>query len=754
MLSIYSRKTCRHPLIFASALFVLGGCLPTAETDTPDEILAEEPGGSTTMHRLSGSVGDGPITDAQVRVSASDGRILETTISSASASYDITVETAVTDYPLSLLASGGTDLVTLASPDFDMKSVVKNSGENSVANLNPFTTIAVELATDLQGGVTPANVDSAMQIVVRELNSGLSGMTGNAALQSPISGSNIASLVRASEALGELVRRTRDALSAAGQNETGNSIVAALGSDLIDGKLDGRGGPRANARIAAVAGVIRGQIAIETMQNLLRVQGTDATARIAGSMGQVFSGTINPGLADLRVTAELVDALQLGTLAANVFQPSNELDVLIAEAENISAGMTSTQVRQDVSGDARSSFESAAVAIASASAADIELVNEILRNGVAPAQNQAPQIGGSPATSARVGTDYSFRPTASDADGDALIFSISGMPGWLTFNSSNGRLSGTPDISDIGSIEGIVISVTDGQDTISLPAFTLTVLNNPVNSAPTISGNPNTQIDVGVAYSFQPTASDADGDALTFSIANQPAWANFNESSGRLFGTPDATDVGAWENIGISVSDGTDTVSLTAFTITVLEIVTSNTPPTISGNPASQVLANSTYVFTPQAADVDSDALTFSIEGLPGWASFDTSNGRLSGTPAEADVATYSGIRITVSDGEDSATLGPFAITVDAITFGSATLSWAPPSLNTDGTPLTDLAGYKIYWGTTSGVYTESVTLDNPGLTMYVVENLAAGDWYFVGSSLNAAGVESSYSNEAMKVIE
>ena len=82
------------------------------------------------------------------------------------------------------------------------------------------------------------------------------------------------------------------------------------------------------------------------------------------------------------------------------------------------------------------------------------------------------------------------------------------------------------------------------------------------------------------------------------------------------------------------------------------------------------------------------------------------------------------------------------------------TLNWTAPTENEDGTPLTDLAGYRIYWGTTPGSYPDSVTLDNPGLTTHVVENLAPGTYEFVATSFNTAGVESSYSNPATKTVQ
>ncbi len=84
---------------------------------------------------------------------------------------------------------------------------------------------------------------------------------------------------------------------------------------------------------------------------------------------------------------------------------------------------------------------------------------------------------------------------------------------------------------------------------------------------------------------------------------------------------------------------------------------------------------------------------------------------------------------------------------------GSALVSWTPPTENTDGSALTDLAGYKIYYGTSSGSYSETVTINSPGLSSYLVENLGAADWYFVMTAVNDSGIESAYSIEVSKLI-
>lgn len=184
--------------------------------------------------------------------------------------------------------------------------------------------------------------------------------------------------------------------------------------------------------------------------------------------------------------------------------------------------------------------------------------------------NRAPSITGSPATTVTAGSAYVFRPVASDPDGNSLRFSIQGQPAWATFSTSSGRLSGTPTSANVGTSGRITISVTDGTETVSLPAFTIQVIAA-ANRAPTIGGTPPSTVTAEQGYTFQPTAADADGDTLTFSIQNRPTWATFNTATGVLTGTPSAADVASYPNVIISVSDGKASTSLPAFSVAVVQ---------------------------------------------------------------------------------------------------------------------------------------------------------------------------------------
>jgi hypothetical protein len=363
---------------------------------------------------------------------------------------------------------------------------------------------------------------------------------------------------------------------------------------------------------------------------------------------------------------------------------------------------------------------------------------------VNPAADRAPVIGGAPPASVVAGTAYAFTPTASDPDGNALTFSITNQPSWASFSASTGKLSGTPTQAQIGSFANIVISASDGTLSSALPAFAVDVLA-PSDHAPSISGTPATSIVAGAAYSFTPSASDPDGNTLTFTVSNLPSWATFAAASGAISGTPGPANVGSFVNIVISVSDGTLTSRLPAFSITVSPSV--NPAPTISGTPATTATAGTAYSFTPTATDPNHNTLTFSIANMPAWASFNAQSGQLAGTPAAADAGTYSNIRISVSDGTSTASLATFSIVVTQAGNGTATLSWIPPTLNTDGSALTNLAGYHIYYGTSAGNLNQSVQLANPGLTIYVLGNLASGTWYFSINDYTTTGGESAISN-------
>jgi hypothetical protein len=179
-----------------------------------------------------------------------------------------------------------------------------------------------------------------------------------------------------------------------------------------------------------------------------------------------------------------------------------------------------------------------------------------------------------------------------------------------------------------------------------------------------------------------------------------------------------------------------------------------NAAPTITGTPAGSAVPGESYTFTPSASDPNGDSITFAIQNRPAWANFDTRTGRLAGTPTEAQIGMYANVVITASDGTAQTSMPAFSINVAAIGVGNGTaeLTWVAPTLRSDGSPLTNLAGYRVYYGRAANRYTNTVDL-NVGVSTHVVDNLAAGTWYFAVSAIDARGAESALTAPATKII-
>lgn len=200
---------------------------------------------------------------------------------------------------------------------------------------------------------------------------------------------------------------------------------------------------------------------------------------------------------------------------------------------------------------------------------------------------------------------------------------------------------------------------------------------------PTVSGSAPTRVIAGQTYSFQPAVTDPENDTITWTVRNKPRWARFWVGRGRLIGTPTAADVGTYANIVIEANDGTNTVGLSSFTITVDPSNVSNARPTITGDPKTSVKPGAWYAFGPSADDPDDHALTYTIGNRPAWAKFNRFSGRLYGRPETQDTGTYEDIKIWVTDGQLARQLPAFTITVGSGTTGGGSapaISGDPPA--------------------------------------------------------------------------
>ncbi len=265
----------------------------------------------------------------------------------------------------------------------------------------------------------------------------------------------------------------------------------------------------------------------------------------------------------------------------------------------------------------------------------------------APTDNPSPSvspdntgdiISGDFPTSGTVGVHYEYTPSANVS---GVIFSIQNKPSWASFTTGTGTLSGTPDVA--GTLSDIQVTGTAGGKSTTL---TFTIIVGAADAA--FSGTYPTSVLADHLYSFTPTSLVG---GVAYTIQNKPSWATFNTSTGKLEGTP--TTPATHSDIGITGTAGARTNSVT-FAIEVTE----NSPTSlISGSFPTAGKEDFLYSYTPTA---NTSGITFSIANMPSWATFNTSNGKLSGAMT---AGTFSDIEVTGTKAGKSTTL-TFTITI------------------------------------------------------------------------------------------
>jgi hypothetical protein len=542
-------------------LFGVAGC--SGDSDDTASVVGKL--NFVAANRVTGSVGDGPIVGARIRMYSRRGDMFQEFTSSSTAEYDVLIRARGSDYAVIIEADQGTDIVTGTPPDFRLVSGILRPNTRSISNLNPYTTLIFKAAL-ASGGVSDSNVSAMRDAVLNRYGFGLGGGYIADPITTQIDDSNAHVIVKTSETLGEMIRRTRDALP----NLDGDAVVAALSADLTDGWIDGRGARGHDARLAAVANVASAAVLVQAMANRLYVNHIDATGAMDNAIRQIRPGApSHANTANVPIPAEAFSQVRGALRAAALLVDDARIAETIEVMSSAAPGATPADIAPQLPSGIDDVLNSAVSRAATADDTQIAQINTVAREG------RAPNSGGG-------------------SGGDA--------------------------------------------------------------NAPTITGSPTTALVVGTPWSFLPSASSPRGGALTFSIQGKPAWANFDARTGQLTGTP--SSAGNFGPVTISVSDGSGSASLAAFTLRVAQ---------------------------------------------PGG--------------------------------------------------GNATVTWVPPTQRTDGSALTNLRGYKVYYGQNSSSLTHIVDINNVGQTSHYVENLGAGTWYFAVTAYDSAGLESAKSAVRSKTI-
>jgi hypothetical protein len=287
-------RTINH-LFIVSFILYIAGCNV--------EEIADSVAPTDADLEISGSVGDGPIINAEITVYDAQNNEIVSGTSDNQAHYSVRVPQS-SAFPLLIKVTGGIDLVTGSAPDFELYSVIEDE-DKSVVNITPFSTLIVYTAQSMAGGLTISNISQAQQYVTTIFNFGLDVNLVPDVLNSSVTINNVANVVKANEGFAEFLKRTQQNLEASSVILSLNEINRSLAGDIADGKLDGVG-VNTDVKIAAISSVTAAQVSIELLINELKVNGSIANLAMEDAIRVVMPTATNISLSNVPINSQLL----------------------------------------------------------------------------------------------------------------------------------------------------------------------------------------------------------------------------------------------------------------------------------------------------------------------------------------------------------------------------------------------------------------------------------------------------------------
>lgn len=328
--------------------------------------------GSTDSKNI---VGLHTVADATITVEAADGALLATTVSDNSAHYQ-TMVSAGADYPYTVTATSGIDLIT-GTPSTYPRITVITGPDNEIANINTFTTLIVKTAEAMPGGLISSNLSQAGEIILQQLNFGMDPSLVPDPITTAITAQNAASLIKANEALKEMIRRVHASLQVVGYDLNEADIIADIAGDLSDGYLDGNGPGEDSALIAATVNIVSGQVLVEGLGNNLNINGTWATNLLDNAIRTVVP-EVTDTTADVTITGNMIQQTKTAISAAQAISPSEPLSTLALIVNRVNTGMNATDIEIMLPEERRQDFNEAMIASASASDSQLTSINAVV----------------------------------------------------------------------------------------------------------------------------------------------------------------------------------------------------------------------------------------------------------------------------------------------------------------------------------------------------------------------------------------
>ena len=314
--------------------------LSPSESATPANTSSLE--GNRGALVLKGSVGNGPVIGADITITDSSGELLALTTSDDTANYTVTIPGDAA-FPITISATGGTDVVTGSPLGFSITSVAL-SANSSTSNINLFSTLIVKTAQAMPGGLNRTNLETAKQNILQNLNFGIDSRLIPDPIVTPVTERNVANIIKASVTFSETIRRTHATLLMMGESITENQLIEALAADMTDGYLDGIGGTSTNQLYSATTNVVSGQVLIEALSSNLHINGAWGNDLLDNAI-LVTMPAATVTTAGVAITSEMIVQAKLTVNAAQKSAPNESLSEIAIILDNLSPESNRDDIR-------------------------------------------------------------------------------------------------------------------------------------------------------------------------------------------------------------------------------------------------------------------------------------------------------------------------------------------------------------------------------------------------------------------------
>ncbi len=274
--------------------------------------------------------------------------------------------------------------------------------------------------------------------------------------------------------------------------------------------------------------------------------------------------------------------------------------------------------------------------------------------------NNPPVITSTAPEHGRTNRLFQYQVIADDDDDDPLSFFLTGaVPTGMKIDTNTGLITWTPGSTQTGTQTGTV-RVIDTKGGEVFQSFTVDVLDDSTNEAPTFETTPPTEATVGNIFRYEAKARDEDGDPLTYDLALNPDGMAIDATSGVVAWQPSTADVGLVDVI-LRVQDGVGGIELQSFQINVTE---ANTAPVITSTPPPQAIVDLPYEYRVRAQDAEGDELSFRLnDDAPTGMAINPTTGVVTYTPSDSQLGDRT-VTITVTDAPGAETSQNYTLSV------------------------------------------------------------------------------------------